>query len=63
MASRKLSARADNTFFRDICRDILDMDSAKVRRDGNSLTESPADEVIARISGRSRRPQAVEKGV
>jgi hypothetical protein len=36
------------------------MDSAKVRRDGNSLTESPADEVIARISGRSRRPKAVE---
>jgi len=60
MASRKLSARSDNTFFRDICRDILDMDSAKVRRDGNSLTESPADEVIARISGRSRRPKAVE---
>jgi len=55
----KLSPRADNLFFRDICRDILDMDVAKVRRDGNSLDESPIDEVVARISGRSRRPKAV----
>ena len=36
------------------------MDSAKVRRDGNSLSESPADEVVARISGRSRRPKSID---
>jgi hypothetical protein len=60
MADRKISARSSNSFFRDICRDILDMDSAKVRRDGNALGESPVDDVVATISGRSRRPKIVE---
>lgn len=60
MADRKISARSSNSFFRDICRDILDMDSAKVRRDGNALGESPVDDVVASISGRSRRPKIVE---
>ncbi len=35
------------------------MDSAKVRRDGNALSESPVDDVVATISGRSRRPKIV----
>jgi nitric oxide reductase NorQ protein len=63
MATRQVSARADNDFFRAICRDILDMDSAKVRRDGASLHESPADEVVARISNRPRRPKSIDAKV
>lgn len=55
-----IRARADNALFRDICRDILDLDTAKVRRDGSALTESPVDEVVERISGRHRRPVAVD---
>jgi nitric oxide reductase NorQ protein len=59
MQNCKISAREDNAFFRDICRDILDLDVAKVRRDGASVGESPVDEVVARFSGKSRRPKAV----
>lgn len=59
MQNRQISARSDSPFLRDIYRDILDMTSAKVRRDGNALDESPVDEVVARISGRFRRPKAV----
>ncbi len=59
MQDRKISARASDGFFRAICRDILDMEIAKVRRDGSALSESPVDEIVARISGRSRRPKIV----
>lgn len=62
MKRRDIRARSGDRFFRDICRDILDMDSAKVRRDGASLNESPVDEVVARISGRNRKPKIVESG-
>jgi hypothetical protein len=55
MQQRQLRAHADDRFFRDICRDILDMDMAKVRRDGTNLTESPVDEVVSRLSTRGRR--------
>ena len=60
MQQRNIRARADNPFFRDICRDILDMDMAKVRRDGASLSESPVDDVVTRLSQRSRRPQRLD---
>jgi len=60
MQRRKIGARAGNRFFRDICRDILDMDIAKVRKDGATLGESPVDEVVARLSGATRRPKIVE---
>ena len=63
MQQRHIAARADNQFFRDICRDILDMDMAKVRRDGAILGESPVDEVVARLSPRRRRPTIVEAEV
>lgn len=63
MQQRHISARADNQFFRDICRDILDMDMAKVRRDGAILGESPVDAVVARLSPRSRRPKIVDAEV
>jgi gas vesicle protein GvpN len=57
--NRKISARSDTAFLREVYRDILDVDVAKVSRDGNVLTESPVDEVVARVTGRSRGPQAI----
>jgi gas vesicle protein GvpN len=60
---RQIGPRADNQFFRDICRDILDMDMAKVRRDGANLSESPVDEVVDRLSVKSRQPKHVDAKV
>lgn len=63
MQDRKITARSNNSFFRAICRDILDMEIAKVRRDGAALVESPVDDVVARISSRARRPKIVGQEV
>jgi nitric oxide reductase NorQ protein len=45
-------ARIDDPLFVRICRDVLDMDTAKVTRDGKSVMVGKVEEVIHRVCGR-----------
>ncbi|MBI2216612.1 MAG: gas vesicle protein GvpN [Candidatus Rokubacteria bacterium] len=57
LAHGKGRARGDDPVFRGICGDVLDTDTAKVTRAGESLMPRKVDEVIRRVSGRRlRRP-------
>ena len=50
-------AGEDDPVFRRICQDVLNMDTAKVTREGESLMLEKVDEVIRKICGpRPRRP-------
>ena len=49
--------------FRQICRDVLDMDTANVTRDGQPSMVSSVDEILTKVLGKSRRarPAKVQK--
>ncbi len=57
LAHRQARARLDDPVFQWVCRDVLDTDTAKVRRDGQSLMPDKIDEGMARICGASRKPR------
>ena len=52
LARLKGRARIDDPLFVRICRDVLDMDTAKVTRGGKSLMVGKVEEVIHRVCGR-----------
>jgi len=69
LAHRNASAHVDDPVFRWVCRDVLNTDSVKVTRDGQSLMPDKIDEAIAHVCGvpprmrrRSVRPLAEELG-
>lgn len=52
LAYKQAHARWDDPVFRVICRDVLNTDTAKVTRSGESLTGEKVDEIWRRRSGR-----------
>jgi len=54
LAHRKLSVRLDDPLFRSICHDILNIDTARVTHDGQSLMPEKVEGVIQRVCGNSR---------
>lgn len=57
LSQKKARARRDDPVFRWICQDVLNTDSAKVTRGGESLMPQKVDEAIRKICGsRSGRP-------
>jgi len=57
LARRQAHARLDDPVFQWVCRDVLATDTAKVRRDGESLMPHKIDEVMAKICGASFKPR------
>jgi gas vesicle protein GvpN len=49
-------AKADDATFRWICRDVLDVDTAKVRRAGEAIMPAMVEEVIRKVCGRWPKP-------
>lgn len=49
LASRKAHARINDPVFRWVCRDVLNMDTAKVTRAGQSVMLEKVDEVIQKV--------------
>jgi gas vesicle protein GvpN len=56
LAYRQARASASDPVFQWVCRDVLDTDTAKVRREGQSLMPEKIQEAIARVCGTSRKP-------
>jgi nitric oxide reductase NorQ protein len=54
LAHRSSHARLHDPIFRKVCRDVLNTDTAKVTRGGESLMPLKADEAIKKICGRQR---------
>jgi len=54
LAHRSCHARLNDPIFRKVCRDVLNTDTAKVTRGGESLMPLKADEAIMKICGRQR---------
>jgi nitric oxide reductase NorQ protein len=54
LAHRSSHARLHDPVFRKVCRDVLNTDTAKVTRGGESLMPLKADEAIKKICGRQR---------
>ena len=59
LAHRQARASADDPVFQWVCRDVLDTDTAKVRREGQSLMPEKIQEAIARVCGTSRKPPKI----
>lgn len=58
LAHRQATARADDPVFQWVCRDVLNTDTAKVTRDGQSLMPQKVEEAIRKIcTSRNRRPK------
>ena len=58
LARRGAHARGNDPVFQWVCHDVLNMDTAKVTRAGQSLMPQKVDEVIQMISGRrTKRPR------
>jgi nitric oxide reductase NorQ protein len=51
LAHRSSRARLNDPIFRKVCRDVLDADTAKVTRGGESMMPLKADEAIKKICG------------
>ncbi|MFP3870137.1 MAG: gas vesicle protein GvpN [Syntrophobacteria bacterium] len=58
LAHRGGHARLDDPFFHRVCRDVLNMDTAKVSRAGEPLMFEKVDEVIRKVCGNSRKRSA-----
>jgi gas vesicle protein GvpN len=58
VARRNARARWSDPAFRWICRDVLNTDTAKVTRDGQSLMPQKVDEAIQKVCGCRKRPKA-----
>jgi nitric oxide reductase NorQ protein len=54
LAHRSSHARLNDPIFRKVCRDVLNTDTAKVTRGGESLMPQKADEVLKKICGRQK---------
>jgi len=54
LAHHSSHARLNDTIFRKVCRDVLNTDTAKVTRGGESLMPLKVDEAITTICGRQR---------
>lgn len=57
LAHRQARASASDPVFQWVCRDILNTDTAKVTREGQSLMPQKIEEAIARACGNSRKPE------
>ncbi|HYB90222.1 MAG TPA: gas vesicle protein GvpN [Candidatus Binataceae bacterium] len=55
LARRAARARIDDDVFRWACRDVLSAETAKVKRDGESLMPRMIDEAVRHVCGRSRK--------
>ena len=49
-------ARADDATFRWICRDVLNVDTVKVKRAGETIMPTMVEEIIDKICGPSAKP-------
>jgi len=61
LAHRSCHARLNDPIFRKVCRDVLNTDTAKVTRGGESLMPLKADEAIKKICGRQRGDQLLQE--
>jgi nitric oxide reductase NorQ protein len=61
LAHRSSHARLNDPVFRKVCRDVLNMDTAKVTRGGESLMPQKVDEVIKKICGHGIRSVSPSK--
>jgi len=55
LAHRGGHARSDNPTFQWVCRDVLNMNTAKVTREGQSLMPQKAEEVIQKVCGHQNK--------
>jgi nitric oxide reductase NorQ protein len=56
MHNLKVNARAHDATFRWICRDILNVDTVKVKHDGETIMPTMVDEMIGKICGQPAEP-------
>ena len=56
LAHRGGHARPDDPVFRWVCRDVLNVDTAKVTRDGRSLMQQKVEDVIQKVCGQQAKP-------
>jgi gas vesicle protein GvpN len=68
LAHRKAHARLDDPVFQWTCRDVLNLDTAKVTRDGQSLMQQKLEDVIQKVcsqratrAGKKNREAVIEK--
>lgn len=62
LAHRGGHARLDDPVFQWACRDVLNTDTAKLNRDGQSLMPQKVEQVIAKVCGRQAKRATTQNG-